>query len=156
MRPTKYSCSNCTFSGTTISIWGHHLYVHEGKEVPVNAYPGICYDCNGISPVEKLPTNQSLKNLEGKYKEIRGYRVPLEHHYEEETLRLELLENRKTPPKCLKCGGTDIVPFTDSVIEDGLQHRGCGGIITHETQEYSLNMGQMSTTYYDVEGTKIR
>lgn len=155
MRPTKYNCSCCSFSGNTTSIWGACYYYVDGLRVPVETIVGLCYECNSITPIEKLPTLEAVKALREHPGEVNGFKFPVEHYYRDEKARLNLLESRNAPAKCLECGGVDFILLTHEAIEGGVLHRNCGGRITKETLNYSLNMPDIPAKYYDINGNRI-
>lgn len=154
MRPTKYLCSNCDFSGSTTSLWGLKNYKSNSLEVSVEIHPAICYDCNSITPVENLPTLESIKYLENLTKEFPKLQSYYENKLEEEKLRFEMLRNRESSPKCLNCGGQDFELLIDSIIDSGYEHRCCGGKIYKRLQDYSLNKDEMFTSYFNIEGNR--
>ena len=61
--PTLFRCAKCDFSGSSMATWGQFNYKANKIEVPVKRVAGICYSCDSVAPVEKLPAEDYLQRL---------------------------------------------------------------------------------------------
>jgi len=103
-----------------------HYRLADGKTIPVNDVPVWCRGCHGFSNVERL---QSLEEHDREAERFAAHASSGALSDENETIenewiemqakRRELLKSRQTPPRCLKCGGTDHValPTTGNKME---------------------------------------
>lgn len=66
------------------------LYVLPNTDLPIVSKPGFCTTCKKFTAVEDLRTSSSEDN-------------------ESNSVRLQMLMNRQTPPKCLSCGSIEII-----------------------------------------------
>lgn len=160
MSPDKFTCSNCNFSSSFFSSWGTFSYKKGNRTVPIDRQIGICYDCEAIAPVEKLPTQQDLRIT----KQMSDFEKPIRDAED----RLQLLSDRESEARCLKCGGHNftIIPNDYSysrnfksgkTIPTGVTHKGCGGDIMAEKSPITdIFMGDhMPKRFYTVEGIEI-
>ena len=142
VRSTHIRCQGCSFEGV-ISFRGITLRYHlpDGEIVSRYRVTGWCYDCDRISDIEKPFDESSIQEelLEFTQEEPRGLlaklfgsggRKDLRDQESLKNLRLELYlaSNRKSPPRCLKCGSDRTVPlvFGSSGIATSFVHK-CGG-----------------------------
>lgn len=150
-KPIQYTCVRCPLEGSTVVLRSDFFYKINGELIPVLKNVGICYNCNEIVPVELLPD----VNLQ-KYNSTITEKVEKLTH---------ALSERTSPPRCLKCGGTDfdIIPEIEFKkdnklpVRTGLKHRGCGGRIYADIAESNLNYRDTlgCQYYYDMEGNLI-
>lgn len=159
MNPVSYFCTKCDFKGSSLSAWGSFNYKTEEESVPVNRVIGVCYNCNAITPVEKMPEVVDANPLKENY--------ILDKLVEDEEKRLELLANRESEARCLDCGSHDFDVIPDATPRDkinysgtpwntGLIHKICGGEIHARYSSVNLNMGdRLPNRFYRKEGIEI-
>ncbi len=75
------------------------------------------------------------------------------------TYWLDFITNRKSPPKCLSCGGSNFQYInTESkksdIRENSSEHPGCGGKLYEQESGWRLSIGVL-TVLYDIEGNRI-
>jgi hypothetical protein len=59
-----FSCDRCSFSGTSVVIWGRFSYESPSGLVSLNRILGWCDSCQGLVPIEILPTLEWIEKLE--------------------------------------------------------------------------------------------
>lgn len=150
-----YTCVKCSFQGSNLVLRSDFLYEINRKTIPIKKDVGVCYTCNKIVPVEVLPNslNSQTKNLSN---EVIG----------NERKRIEILKERRTPARCLRCGGFDFDTIPKSKhsrdrripLRTGLKHRQCGGRIYADFSNSCFHYGGTlwRKNFYDVEGNLIR
>jgi hypothetical protein len=163
MIPFNYYCSQCDFGGSSISTWGEFNYKKDSVLAPIHRKIGICYTCNAITPVEKLPDREYLNRLVESSKQ----NWVTDKLIEDEKKRAKLLNNRDSKARCLDCGSHDfgIVPNTKQPEERknsntpwraGITHKNCGGRIYVKKSILNLYYGdRLPKRYYDIEGVEI-
>jgi hypothetical protein len=146
-----------------MSAWGSFIYQKGTIEVPINRVIGICYECDKIAPVEKLPSEQNLEKLKKASKRRPNSYVPQKLIKDEEK-RLDLLESRKSDARCLKCGNHnfDVIPNynlerkENNPVKTDHIHKNCGGYICIQKTSANFFMGdKLPTRFYNIEGIKI-
>ena len=98
---------------------------------------------------------------------MESIRLSRERDLKEEKVRLSILADRKSPPRCLTCGSTNIFALTiddadrpshwyDSAtpISIGVVHPGCGGELLVSCPGTYMSMFNDDRTY-DLEGRAI-
>lgn len=173
------TCDTCDFTANTTSLWGRFDYVApNGTRLDVNRTYGWCYNCQDIRAIEDLSDEEKLKNdIDTNTKKIAAIRNTstlgrllqmlgkdrwlinsLNKDIENNKRRLIFLHERKTPPKCLTCSGTDIIriniPTTQgSNIEKitEFKHPNCGGHLLVKNSEWMVNVAR-STKEYNLNG----
>lgn len=162
--PLNYNCSKCDFKGSSMSTWGGFYYKKDKILVTIHRVIGICYTCDDIVPVEKLPDNKYLDRLAESSKRNAASDILIE----DEKGRSKLLKNRESNSRCLECGSHDfdIVPNTEQPKERmrsntpwraGLIHKNCGGQIYVRRSPANFFMGdRLPKRYYNVEGVEIK
>jgi hypothetical protein len=132
-----------------MAAWGKFIYQWDEYEMAMWKSVGICYDCNGIMPVEVLPKKSN-----------NPYDIP------KKTLNA-FLRKRQSEPRCLECGGFnfEVIPNVTRNRErdkrglpyrTGIQHRDCGGRIYADFTGPNFFMGDRNPTrYFSIEGIEI-
>ncbi len=97
-------------------VYGYHL--GETPDVHLSAQLAWCCDCQMIVHAERLlPPEEAGSGAGGSVN--RWVRRDAERY-------AEMLAARQGPPKCLHCGGTNIIPASGQGSERVLPHPGCG------------------------------
>ncbi len=175
-------CDLCDFRTTTMNIWGWFFYVFpDNYQMWVNRKLGWCYSCKTMQPVETFPELSKLTEivpyLKAELAKLTGNGILkfLKPYFGknkveiglilEEIVKAErfiaLLKERKSPPKCLECSGSEIACFDmpEFYEKKGPQqilfrHPGCNGQLWIEESDLRLAM-QMRSRYYTLEGDFI-
>lgn len=159
--PYNYYCQKCDFSGSTMTAWGIFIYQKGEIEIPININIGICYECEMIAPVEKLPDEKYLSKLGKKTNYIAN------KLFEEEKKRKQLLSSRASKARCLKCSSHNfnVIPTINTETQvfnsgkptsTGLKHKNCGGYILVKKTSTNFYMGdKLPTKFYNIEGLEI-
>lgn len=163
---TAYYCTKCDFRQTDVGTWGTTEYIlSNGVRIPLHWVLGWCADCKGIVAVESLDMSRREAELlkaecelakrgplrVRRWWQIHRFLLPVRWRrdlvhstyfaakLEDARAVLRLIIDRQTPPKCLTCGGNDIISplFADACKRDdrwqpsrtGFSHPGCGGDI---------------------------
>ena len=58
------SCTSCDFKGTSMALWGRFSYEDSAEPIPLERQLAWCAKCNGLVPLEVLPTEASIRELE--------------------------------------------------------------------------------------------
>lgn len=157
--PYNYYCTNCDFTGCSMSTWGSHCYKLRENTIPINRKIGICHTCNSITSVEVLPDKERLEKLKTTSSN--------KNFIEKEKKRLQLLSGRESDARCLSCGSHDfdVIPHpeapkdrdkTKTPWRTGLKHKDCGGRIYMKQSPASLFMGNsLERKFFDVEGVEL-
>ena len=137
--PDEYKCDKCLQYFSVLKIGGGSY------RTPSKPYPFVfsmhawCNQCSTLTESEHLLSDAEidlkLKFFDEHYSETDQF---IDEHYSETDQgvykdRLELnrkyYRNRNTPPKCLKCGSTDILQYDENDLNnDKVRHPGCNGI----------------------------
>lgn len=161
---TTYYCTCCDFRQSNIVAWGTKEYVlADGVRIPVKGSLGWCRQCEGLAPVESLDVERQeaeLNKAERKLELQRGRLVrrwwqihrsllPAASEYckmdilaeevEDEKAKLQLINTRQSPARCLNCGSVEVIaklvtntsewPDERLPKHTGFTHPGCGGEI---------------------------
>lgn len=158
--PISITVKNVVLLGLLCQL-GEDIYKKGEIEVPINRVIGICYNCDKITPVEKLPDEEYLSNLEKKDSYIANKLI------EEEKKRKKLLTGRASRARCLKCGSHnfDVIPKIKSETSKllsgkphptGYKHKDCSGKIVVKKSSANFFMGdKLPTKFCDSEGIEI-
>lgn len=159
--PSTYTCTKCDFKGSSFSTWGSYFYSINDDLIPINRVLAICYGCDSIVSVERLPSQTDVEAL-GKNVGSADKKF-----LEEERRRIEALKKRKSKARCLTCGSHDfeILPVIDIdsrrerlnlPIRTGLIHRNCGGRIYADYRGPNYFMrDSLPEKIFDIEGLAI-
>lgn len=192
--PSTLSCTACDEKWSTSVIWGTYKYLlseepFEGEEIYLDRTLGWCGSCDRMQPVETLPDRFALEvqiqSLESLLDDLRPKFRLLDFlirlwppkrkelgQLEENLLKLQkrysVVGRRDSPPRCLKCGATEIMEvygYNDSappltIWPDAepppaepidFVHPGCGGQVMTRSAPVRLMM-RMKKKVYDIEG----
>ncbi len=160
----------CDLCGQTETIRATLIYRYvlpDSQRLPGSAIPIWCFDCDGIRDGEQLPTVERLAKLlaelttngldEYELKEKASFlriKIDPKQEYDDELQRrraaLDWRSNRRSPPRCLVCGGTNHSPI--DWPDHGYEHPGCNG--TFRTQ---LEYHSVQSIYWEVnaEGNRL-
>ncbi len=155
---TSFYCTSCNFEQGDAPSWGRREYLlGDGSNASVQWVLGWCEDCRGLAAVEVLSEVQRRTTFEKAAKNLAalGYRPSLrwwELHWflfpawrqkkvdewtrsasvsREARAALRLILDRKTPPRCLRCGGQRVfAPLVadESEWSDRSQPKGTGSL----------------------------
>lgn len=190
MEPIRITCGKCEFESSDSVTWGSFSYIlPNGKEMGAGRALGWCYTCKTFAPIESFPLLADInKKIEELEKDVNSYsflkklfnkdKIEWLHKELDEQLAERLfLEERKDPPKCLKCGSFEIESVkieSDSriITEDDplretdfdlsnvpnywltFKHPVCGGTLKAELCGFGLHC-KFEPRYYDGQGNKI-
>ena len=134
-----FSCSECEYSDTSMVLWGIFNYQGSQGLVPVERQLGWCHQCEGLAPIEVLPSEGRIKIIEQrefpafmgpvdktvplseseKTKNMEWQRAWRERELKDEYSRLSLLVDRESGPRCLSCGSTSIFYLPNDIDVQG-------------------------------------
>ena len=193
MPPYPVRCDKCAFQSSSMVLWGSFQYrFPDGREVSLDRGFGWCHSCADLVPTEQLPEKESVHSVISRcqaaiseevskieahnrrfleriktflrIRSIRNHRLEnLHNKLEENSLLLDLLESRRSPPRCLECGGTDLSQGTESTHAYprpiGIRHPECGGdLLIHAPPQMldddyiSVRVSMRTCKYFDIEG----
>ncbi len=179
------SCNKCDFSDSDIGMYGLFSYQTPQGLVPIERQLGWCHDCQGTEPIEVLPSKERIRFIEQRdypgiwnclgesrllseddiAKDLEYKRLSREHDLQEEGVRLSILVDRNSPPRCLTCGSTNIfaIPIDSSRLPHqydpatptsiGVTHPNCGGEL-HISWPGTMSLFAEDRVY-DLEGRAI-
>lgn len=177
------SCDTCDFKASTTCLWGMFDYVSpDGARLDVNRTYGWCYYCQNICPVEDLSDEAKIKNdIDSKFQKIANIQNTgligkllqllgknwvtindLRKDIKNKQHRLTFLHERKSPPKCLVCSGSEIKkinlpnPQEENIdkIAD-IRHPNCGGNLLVQNSHYWINT-VLPAKEYDLNGILLQ
>jgi hypothetical protein len=162
--------------------WGGFFYVFPDKyELWVRRELGWCYTCNTIQPIEYLTDISKLIDvvpyLRKELAKLTGHGILrfVRRHFGKNKIEIELLQEeivkaerfiallkaRQSPPKCLKCSGSEIAHFDIPEFYEKkepqqipFRHPGCNGQLWVEESGLRI-AAQMKSRYYTLEGDFI-
>ena len=170
-------CEACDFASSSMRIWGQYVYKTSPHSVIyVNRTAGWCYSCQNIAPIEDFTDYEDMKQelqvyIEKRNKHEKTIRYSLfsyvskEHrrirdHIWQLSDRLIFCDERVSPPKCLECGSTDVVPVKLPYYSDNdkhpldFTHPNCGGKLYIKNTLIRFTM-RFSERFYDAEGNRL-
>lgn len=59
-----FSCTACEYQGSSTVNWGQFTYEAQSRWVPIRRALGWCSSCEDIAPIEILPSNDAVRQLE--------------------------------------------------------------------------------------------
>jgi hypothetical protein len=189
---TSYTCTKCDFTQGDARTWGVKEYVLEnGLRIPLNWSLGWCHDCNGLAAVEALSETVCREEMAEAQSDLDGFGPPPVRRWwqlhrfllrgwwrkkvenwmycacdvEDARDALRLVQERKSPPRCLACGSrrvdaplvTDRSEWKDEAgrRRTGFIHPGCGGeIMQFMNGDFRLGL-RPSIRRYTAEGEFI-
>lgn len=184
---TSYYCDTCDFEQWDSRVWGRREYfLGEGYSVQLEWDLGWCEDCHGLAAVEVLSEAQRRAELEKAESELAalGFRpgprwwefpwtwqsklekwkeiAPKAH---DAKLALQLILDRKTPPRCLACGSEHVIAPLETDKSEwidysqpkriGFLHPGCGGELWKKKSDTRLAF-RRSVLLYTPNGQFIK
>lgn len=191
MPVTTFYCTNCDFRQGDAETWGSRVYVtSDNRTVQIPRRLGWCKDCGGLASVEifseseirdeirtiemelqTLPSEPTRQPLD--YLPFSGWKNKVQQwHYkqdqlvgklDEATTLLAIIKHRKSPPRCLECGGVRVVAplVPDKSFWDkqkpaatGFIHPDCGGELWADQDGMRISL-RPSTRYYTGDGEFI-
>lgn len=143
--------------------WGTFQYKIKDRLVSLDRATGICNKCDTITPVEVLPSENSIRRIAMQIK--AGELEP--DSLEDTEFKLFTFKDRQTPARCLNCGAHDfdILPPVEkdperarsrTPIRTGLVHKNCGGRIYGNPFGPIFFMGdKLTKRYFSIDGIEI-
>lgn len=154
MHGSFHICDKCNskFSYVASSDWYYDI---AGQHLKISVRPVWCYLCDSLKSAENLP---SIEDCEREIADLTLKRSALgtRHAYpktiEYAQMQLDWRIHRKSPSRCIWCGGTDL-QFLDTEPKTGLLpfvHPNCSGTISFS----SSFLGSASPTLFTPEGIR--
>lgn len=181
---TEIWCDACNFKSTSLRILGDFVYefgASESDAVYVNSVAGWCGRCANIEAMEDLTGDwRQVQGLDRKVadqqRDSRSFLsrvfglgrsrvdMPLADTRDDaENLRrfAVVLQERVSPPRCLRCGSPDVAPLLlpspreSEVYQLEIRHPECGGNLLMRSlrDRFALNLLRR---VYDTEGNFLR
>lgn len=178
---TDARCTKCSKHWGSYLLWGgFHYRIGPSRTIRIDRDLGWCHPCAEFRAVEVLPARsrleaqleqhrKKLKEAEDKARSrvlsklfrsvvVRDERLIALNRAQVEEIMAALAwrDSRRSPPRCLECGGTDIdhigtIGFAPDPHRIALKHPGCGGGLLVSTPEFRINM-RTEDRLYDAEG----
>ncbi|WLD14769.1 hypothetical protein [Planctellipticum variicoloris] len=108
-----------------------YYQLSDGAKLSVFETPAWCYKCKSFITAEEIPTLESLaaeiEKLQAGDPELAKFwsyvldGAPIEKRIEQLRIRCGWRQSRRSPPRCLECGETDIVA-TPSAGDSEFKH----------------------------------
>ena len=127
---TEYRCDRCACTSYVMFPVTGHYNVADIVKPELFSGVGWCECCASLTEVETIPTKEL----------IEIYRVFLREMYEgvdanffDQSMATcdaseDYFRKRSSPPKCLRCGSSEIIHFeTTEILNESAVHPGCGG-----------------------------
>ena len=178
-------CTKCNFRSSSDVIIGRMMY-HDGENsYAINSAYAWCYDCKTIVPMESFPKIEDIKEKLEKVSEkityfenarffekfkagYRSVKNSIDYYYSQESEYrwfINFLEDRKSPPRCLRCGSTEAkkmnIPHIGRYNEGPKQikldfkHPLCGGDLYIEDGTISNFYSFGNGLHYNAEGIRV-
>ena len=145
------TCNGCDFSQEMAPFGGYFGYWSDETAMVTMRYSRVwCRTCQSVSLGEVLRDAAQVKEALAATKN-RHDRRDLQNY-------LDLLERRQAPPRCLRCGGTELSFESPDGKWDHLVHPDCGGVLTLTAERYSPSRADLpipsrdDTLLYSFEG----
>jgi hypothetical protein len=136
-------CDRCDYEAQLDAVSLPRYDLGDGDDHYMHTQYAWCHRCRSMVDAEKLPTAAELAELRAQLMRSVGKKDLVTEHVltEADVDRMALpmerwLAKRRSPPRCLACGATEIVPHEPpGAPEDGpsvhtpFVHPGCGGTI---------------------------
>jgi hypothetical protein len=173
----RAECDSCGYS-QRISDDGLRSYQMPGDvRVTIRHQFAWCRVCGMVVVAERLPTSDQLTKELADVEQMANERPdvfasPVETAQEgidrerkQLLCLIQIIEDRRSPERCLQCGSTSIIPIPpldeDDEDEDDwqdecfnkIEHPNCGGLLTLNGIGFSLNR---TWTFYTTEGEKVQ
>jgi len=179
-----YYCSSCDYHQSSMSLWGGHEYVlPNGIRLPIRKVMGWCDTCKAVTYIENLSTATRISDYReaqrGLYDKsqsgmLTGIWSQSKHNasitnrnlssMEDAIDAIEMLTTRQSPPRCLKCGCTQVhVPESSTLLHQDndshrtwIKHPDCSGEILWREDDGGLRIAMtIPTQSYTPEGELI-
>ena len=185
MPVSVYCCTKCDFRQQSDTLWGLYEYLFpNGVRLPMKTSIGWCEDCSRIVRKENFDPYREIASEEIGHdidtfperparhwwdlhlyvfswiwrKQKQSWQRDVFHHDMSLADRadIQLLIGMRTSPKCLECGSTNVISFSN-----GNEHLHCGGqilkkpFVTPGGFEVSISH-QEATDIYSIDGLYIR
>lgn len=139
-------CSGCDFE-TSLVPEAEYAYVLEGgRHVDIPSEIMWCESCQTVRPCEKLPALSTLQN------QLQSTDSP----FNKSRLKAlcDVLQQRRTPAKCLHCGSTNIKSLF--VNRQRILHPNClaGGRLEGHTSRKLVSL-ILHTELFSIEGERL-
>jgi hypothetical protein len=162
----EIQCDKCRFNGRfQPTLLGHHYVLPDStklKMLPGDYDVGWCSACGTITEVERItPIEQYRSTVTGLEKKRRKY--------PNDSLLAEVLERakgmvqwrelRKAPPRCLRCGSTEVelwgLSHALTCSPGTAPHPGCGGTLRKTGEWPMFDWECLREVLYTVDGEQI-
>lgn len=182
----KYVCTGCDWVGYAAMVGMKRYRLPSGGYLNINKTTAWCHACCTLRPVEAIPTVEQaeafIARAQAKLDEVvasgrpgpwwwpnKEYRTRVGYArdaLEEAQGWREFFEHRKSPPRCLKCGGFDSEPMPPHQFRKGhdlaqlpMLHPGCPGgghIVGHFGKLTGARMGTPAHVHeYSIDGELV-
>lgn len=149
----RLRCTQCDFDQTDCGSPVKLQYVlAEGCEIIACRRPCWCYTCDNLTDGEHLDTTFSWAKEAITRGEISGNAVWIVRAW---------FAQRKSPPRCLRCGSTKIISllYNKDGVAEGFKHK-CGGVFVRKEDpslpRFMWNFDASPTVLLSPEGDVIR
>ena len=136
----KYSCSGCDFRQVLNPLGNTGYWSDEKEYITLWLSLAWCQKCQEVTRAELLRSPEEIR-VEHDATRTRRTRRDLERY-------LGLLERRRSPPRCLRCGSTEII-YASS--DRSVVHPSCGGVLSASLSELRGQV-RACTHLYTFEG----
>lgn len=175
-------CDTCDFQSGSGRVFGIFIYrLPDGRDIDLFRISGWCHHCMNIEAIEDLGA-QHLQNQKAYYlqqisnettklgksilfklfgcgrRDLLQWQTMLVILEEQQLLYKSALIRRTSPPKCLRCGGTNITPVklpspkAGEELELKFKHPGCGGKLRTKQSSTRFHI-RFPRRIYDLEGS---
>lgn len=155
LSPEVYKCTECSFTQPIKGYPIQYVYSHEDFLVDIPRSTSWCDECNSIVNSEYF---LDVMKLPSKFQ-------PSDSDKQILTIKL-IVSLRKSPPRCLECGSTNITQIEkinskeEMHIKGSALHPECGGYLYYMEDEecpfrVSFNYSNPTIRMYDIEGLYI-
>jgi hypothetical protein len=129
----EVACDGCDLTATLGGMGLPRYDLGDGHGHYVETQHAFCHACRSMVDAERLPTSAELAERRAQMMESVGSKDLMTDHVvtqadvDERAGAIERwLSARRSPPRCLVCGSTEIVPHNPLAGEPFI-HPGCGG-----------------------------
>lgn len=169
----RAECERCKYS-QTFAEGGLRSYQLPGEvRITIRQQLGWCRSCDRVVFCEELPTMGELAIEFAQFEELvrqdfdflSSPGMSAEELIERERSRLaslaDMLQARQSPPRCLECGSTSIIPISEAdeneeeavlPTRSSIEHPGCGGPLS--VHGIGLSRSRL-WTIYSTEGERL-
>lgn len=171
------TCDSCSRNWVTHVFWGRRSYrLPDGRDADVGRALAWCNACNGFVMMEQFPKpGEVQEQLMAAASDLEEQQIPKEYFlfrfikwqvrpkpenlelYQRRLRKAEALRDwcrtRKSLPKCLTCGSTDVqeTNLWGDQQKETIRHPNCGGEFQVEESEIRISK-RLKHRFYDVEG----